>query len=324
MRTLAISVVLAVASASVVVAQAPPSLSHAKQQYDARNWDVAKQEYSALAQSLPNDVTPVLYLGRIALAQNDIEEAIHHFERCVSIDERNADCHAWLGNALGGAAQRANKFKLPFLAKRTKKEFDRAIELDPTNVEGRMGEMQYYLYAPGMFGGSTDKAREQAAEIEKTNKLRGAVAFGIIADRVKDDKAAEAAYQRAILAAPDSVAGYNGLVNVYVREKRWSDAFATLDRVAGRIPTEHNIPLSIARVALLSGEQLPRGEEAVKRWLGNPPVQANNDTRAVAHLRLGQIYEKTARRDLARAEFEQALRLNPKLDEANKALDAVR
>jgi len=84
------------------------------------------------------------------------------------------------------------------------------------------------------------------------------------------------------------------------------------------------VPIRIARVAVSSGEQLPRGEEGVKRWLANPPVQATNDNRATAHLRLGQIYEKTARRELARPEYEQATRLNPKLDEARKALDAVR
>ena len=109
-----------------------------------------------------------------------------------------------------------------------------------------------------------------------------------------------------------------------MREARWTDAFATLDRIAARIPTEHNVPLRIARVAVLSGEQLPRGEEVVKRWIANPPSQVNSDTKAVAHLRLGQIFEKTSRRDLARTEFEQAVRFNPKLDEARKALDAVR
>jgi tetratricopeptide (TPR) repeat protein len=184
--------------------------------------------------------------------------------------------------------------------------------------------LQYYLYAPGMFGGSIEKAREQAAEIDRHDKLRGAIASGVIADHEKDTKAAEAAYQRAVVIAPDSVAGYNGLANLYVRQSRWSDAFATLDRIAVRIPMEQNLPLRIARVAVLSGEQLPRGEEVVKRWIANPPSQANSDTKAVAHLRLGQIYEKTSRRNVARTEFEQAVRLNPKLDEAQKALDAVR
>ena len=324
MRTLLATFCIMFVGVPAASAQGTPSLAHAKQQFDARNWDVAKREYLALATATPSNATPAFYLGRIALQENDSEEAIRQFERCTSLDEKNAECHAWLGNALGLTAQRTNKFKLPFLVKRTKKEFDRSIELDPTNLDGRMGEMQYYLFAPGVFGGSIEKAREQAAEIDRHDKLRGAMAYGLIADHEKDAKTAEAAYQRAIATAPDSVMGYNGLVSLYTRESRWTEAFATLDRIAAHVPSEHMVPIRIARVAVSSGQQLPRGEEGVKRWLANPPVEATNDNKATAHLRLGQIYEKTARRELARPEYEQATKLNPRLDEARKALDAVR
>jgi len=202
MRTTLLSLALAVGLAPSVTSQGTPSLAHAKQQFNARNWDMAKREYTALATSAPGDGAPAFYLGRIALQENDTDEGIRQFERCISLDEKNAECHAWLGNALGMTAQRTNKFKLPFLVKRTKKEFDRAVELDPANLDGRMGEMQYYLFAPSVFGGSTDKAREQAAEIDRRDKLRGAMAHGLIADHEKDAKTAEAAYQRAIAAAP--------------------------------------------------------------------------------------------------------------------------
>ena len=324
MRACAVSAVLAALVAPTVIAQTNPTLAHAKQQFDARSWDAAKQEYTLLARALPTDVTPTLYLGRIALAQGETEDGIKQFERCVAIDEKVADCHLWLGNALGNAAQRANKFKLPFLAKRTKKEFDRAVELDPSSVDARSGVLQYYMLAPGFLGGSMEKAREQAAEIDKRSKVRGALAYGLLADHDKNAREAEAAYQRAVAAAPDSAVGYNALVNLYVREKRWGDAFAMLDRIAARLPTEMNVPLAVARVAYLSGEQLPRGEEAAKHWIANTPREATVNARAVAHLRLGNIYEKTGRRELARSEYERAVSLNPKYEEAKKALDNVK
>ena len=300
------------------------TLAHAKQQFDARNYDAAKSEYAALAKSMPNDITPVLQLGKIALAQNETEEGIRQFERCVAIDEKSSECHEWLGNALGNAAQHASKFKLPFLARRTKKEFDRAVELDPNNVDARFGVLQYFMYAPGFLGGSAEKAREQATEIDKRSKLRGALAFGTLAEHDKNVKDAEAAYQRATAIAPDSVAGYNSLVNMYAREKRWTDAFAALDRLKAHMPSEGNVDLTIARVAYVSGEQLAKGEAAAKHWIASPPKEATVNTHATAHLRLGQIYEKTARKELARAEFEKALSLNPKNEDAKKGLDSVK
>lgn len=324
MRVFVVSVLITSALVSSLGAQGNPSLAHAKLLFDARSWDAARVEYSSIARATPTDATPVLYLGRVALQQNDTDEAIRQFERCVAIDEQNAQCHAWLGNALGMTAPRANKLKLPFLARRTKREFDRAIELDPGSVDGRFGELEYYLNAPGFLGGSIDNAREQAAEIERRDKLRGALAYATIADHEKDVKASELAYERAVAVAPDSVAGYSGLVNLYVRQQRWTDAFATLDRIAAHVPTEHNVPIRIARIAAMSGEHLSRGEEVVKQWLANPPSQATVDNKATAHFRLGQVYEKTSRRELARAEYEQALKINPKQEEARKALDALK
>ncbi len=321
----AAAIVLLVGSHSAALpAQGTPSLAHARQLYEARNWDVARQEFAALARATPNDVTPVMYLGRIAMALNDGDEGIKQFEQCVKIDDASADCHAGLGSALGTTAMRASKFKLPFIAKRTKKEFDRAVELDPRNVEGRWGQMQYYMHAPGFMGGSMDKAREQAAEIDKTDKLRGALAAAALAENEKKTPEVEAAYQRAVTAAPDSAVGYYGLVNLYVREKRWGDSFAVLDRLSARLPAEQSVALVIARVAYLSGEQLSRGEESAKQWLANPPKNVGVNSQAMGHLRLGNIYEKTSRKELARTEYERALRLNPRLDEAKKGLEAVR
>lgn len=307
-----------------LAAQTTPSLAHARGQFDARNYDAAKQEFTALARATPNDAVPVYWLGRVALQQNELDEGVKHLERCIKIDDTNADCHAWIGNALGSTAQKASKLKLPFLAKRIKKEFDRAVELDPANLEGRSGLVQYYMQAPGFLGGSMPRAREHAAEIEKFNKLRGALAYGLLADHEKNPKGAETAYQRAITVAPDSAIGYYGLLNSYLREKRWSDAFEVLDRLQARIPSDMSALLGVARVAYLSGEQLTRGEESAKRWLANPPRNASTNSQTTAHVRLGNIYEKTNRKELARAEYEAALALSPKNEDVKKMLDGVR
>ncbi len=149
-----------IALASPLAAQSP-AFSHAKKEFDAHNWDAATSEFAALAKATPSGITPVMYLGKIALSRNDIDESVKQFERCAQIDERNAECHAWLGNALGSAAQHASKFRLPFLAKRVKTEFERAVQLDPKNGEGRCGLLQYYMQAPGFLGGSMERARSR-------------------------------------------------------------------------------------------------------------------------------------------------------------------
>ena len=55
-----------------------------------------------------------------------------------------------------------------------------------------------------------------------------------------------------------------------------------------------------------------------------PVFSASFNSQATAHLRLGNIYEKTGRKELARAEYEFALRLNPKYGDAKKAREGLR
>lgn len=324
MRALHVVAMLASVGAQLLHAQTAPTLAHARQQFEARNYDVARTEFTALAHATPADVRPPLYLGKIALAQNDNDEAVRQLERCVAIDEQSAECHLWLGNAIGSSAQRASKFRQPFLARRVKTEFERAVALDPNSVDARMGLVQFYMLAPGFMGGSMEKAREHVSEIDKRSKLRGAIGAGMLADHEKNPKDAATAYQRAIAVAPDSSVGYYSLANVLAREKNWNEAFATLDHLLARIPSETNALLSIARVAYVSGEQLEKGEAAAKKWLAAPPPDAATTLQAIAHTRLAGVYEKSGRRDLARTEYERAIALNPKYEEAKKALDALR
>ena len=91
MRAFSQSTLLTCAITAVAGAQSAPSLTHAKQLFDGRNYDAAKVEYSALAKATPHDVVPELYLGKIALAQNETEGSIRHFEQCAKIDDGSSD-----------------------------------------------------------------------------------------------------------------------------------------------------------------------------------------------------------------------------------------
>lgn len=306
-----------------LLAQAP-TYAHAKQQFDGRNYDAARRELTALTSANPADVPSIILLGRIALNEGDIDQGVQQFERCVRVDDNSADCHFWLGNALGNAAQRANRFRQGLLARRVKTEFERAVAIDPHRVEARIGLVQFYMLAPGFLGGSMEKAREQAAEIDRRNRHRGAIALGTIAEHEKDGAGAEAAYRRAIVAAPDSGGGYYALITLYAKERRWTDAFTTADRLAAAMPADRTPLLVIGRLAALSGEQLPRGEQSLSQWLAAPPKEAGDVAKASAHARLGTVYERMGRRELARAEYQTALRLDSRNEDAKRGIDGLK
>jgi tetratricopeptide (TPR) repeat protein len=167
------------------------------------------------------------------------------------------------------------------------------------------------------------KAHEQAAVLATFNPYHGHLVDGFLAQRERNFAAAEQAYEKAIAAAPDSAAPYFALGQVLQREEKWAEALETFDRRLARAPNDTSALFQIGRNSALSGLALERGEQSLKRWLAAPPKGTRTITMAGAHHRLGQIYEKQGRRDAARAEYEEAMRINPKNEDAKKSLEAL-
>jgi tetratricopeptide (TPR) repeat protein len=306
-----------------ISAQAPLLPSSPEQLIDARRFDEAKVAIQALLARDNNDPTALFYMGRLEYAQGNSGRAVDWFEKAVQRNDNSALYHTWLGNALGDEAQRANKLRQPFLARRVKSEYERAVALDPTSIDAREGLVSFYSIAPGFMGGSMDRAREQANEIVKLNPIRGSFQLARVAERSKDLAAAEAAYKSVITVAPDSAIGYYGLAGFYRSQSRWAEAFATYDQLMKLKPDEMPVHLTWAGTAAQSGTNLERGEREAKFYLeqAKDAPQANMSN---AHWRLGQIYEKTWRRDLAKAEYAEALKLNPRNQNAKRSLESVK
>jgi len=258
--------------------------------------------------------------GRAALLQDRVGEAVASFERAIAADGSVAEYHYWLGTALGVEAQRAGRLKQASLARRARDEFERAVRLDPRHVGARLGLVQFYTLAPGIIGGSTSKARAQAAEIASISPFHGHLAHGMIAERGKDDASAQRAYENAIAASPDSAAGYLALGLLHQRAQRWDEAFATYERLQRARPGDTAVLYHIGRAAALSGRKLERGEEALRRYIASPPPEATAYNVSRAHQRLAAIHERQGRKDLARTQYEKAVAVDGHNEEAKKAL----
>ena len=264
--------------------------------------------------------------GRAALDANKADDAVDWFEKAVKLDDKNAEYHLWLARGLGTVAQHANVFRQPFLAKRVKSEFERTVQLDPQSIGGHEGLLSFYVQAPGIMGGSIDKARAESELIAKISPLRGHFARATIADHEKDHAGAEREYRAAVAEFPDSLGATTTLSNALINWKRGDEAFAPLDAFLARHPGDLFATWGLGRVAAITGKQLDRGEQAIRTVLAaaeagttpNLPPPAN------AHFRLGDIAAKRGSTDAARAEYEKALALNPKLEAARTALKALR
>ena len=305
-------------SSSISLAAQSPAVLQGRKLYEDKKYSEAK----AILQPVGAKEAPAAYLlGRMALEQNDAGKSVDWLEKAVELNPQSSEYWDWLGKAYGTQAQRASKLKLPFLAKKTKNAWEKAIALDPDNLEAREDIIQYYLQAPGFVGGSKDKARATALEIKRRSPYRGAFAMASVCNNIKDQACAERELQGVAATFPDSAAAHTQLAAFYTNAKQFDKAFAILDQRLKSKPNESLALYALGRTASVSGQNLDRGEQALKAYLASPvdggPAPAN------AHYRLGMIAEKRGAKGEARTEYQAALRLNPRLEDAKKALAAL-
>jgi tetratricopeptide (TPR) repeat protein len=288
-----------------------------------QKYDEARAEVDAQLKKNPSDDAALHCMGMIYVAMDKSSDAIDWFEKAIKANGKSSTHHLWLGNALGEQASHTNKLKLPFLARRVKGEFDKAVELDPTSWEARHGLIQFYSQAPGVMGGSMDKAKEQAREIAKIDAIRGHLEMAALLERDKDVAGAEREFNAVVSAAPDSALGYNSLGNFYRRQKRYTDAVAVYEKLLHVKPEAVNAHLLIGWNLKLAGDN-DRAERELKQWLSAPPKDAPPQNLSAAHQWIGDIYAAQSKKDAARAEYQLALQINPKNADAKKALENVK
>lgn len=265
----------------------PGALTVARELYEARRPAEARVAFEQLAATDPANPEVNHYLGQLANRRNEPELATRYFERSIAAEPQAGRHQHGLGDALGRSAQNAGLLSKFGFAKKCVAAYERAVALEPENFDFRWSLFEYYRQAPGIAGGGLDKARGEAAAMKRIDPVRARVAFALLHAADKDYTAAFAELDAALAVAPDD--------------------FVTLYH-AGRL-------------AALSGQQIEPGIARLRRCLQLPvPITPPFPDHAVAQLQLGKLLERRSEPAGARAAYEAALRLDPKLDPAADAL----
>ena len=310
-------VVIAALMPNVLAGQS--SESSGVQLFEAGKYKEAKTVFEPAFKANTRDAAAAFYLGRIAMEERKADRAVDYFESATKLDPKNSQYFLWLGRANGREAQNANVLRQPGLAKRARSAWERAIELDPNNLDARSDLIQYYVQAPGFMGGSTAKALEQAEEIRKRNALRGYLELGALYEREKKYGEAEKAYLAASKEKSERHVGEYRLGLFYQNTGAFEKAFELFEAMIAANPSEFGALFQIGRTGALSGLRLARATEALEAYLHTTPGR-NDPSLAAAHWRLGMVHEKRQDRQRAKAEYETAVRLDPTFKQATESL----
>jgi len=323
-RLLALGILsLAVFPAAVLVAAIPEALAPGVKLLEAGHPEEARKIFAGYAAKNPGDADAALYLGRAYLALHKSSTAVEWLEKAAALAPASSDKQRWLGEGYGLQAEEASLFSAPGLAKKAKAAFDKAVALDPANLDAREDLIEFYLQVPGILGGSVDKAKEEAAEIRKRDSFRGRVAMAQVFLHQKDTAGAERELKAAVTESPADAKARLALGQLYANNQRWPEAFDSVEAILKTDPNNWLALYAIGRNGAVSGQHLDRAEECLKRYLGHTPA-LHEPPLANTHFRLGMVYEKKGDKAKARAEYQEAVRLDPKLEDAKKALEKVK
>jgi len=95
------------------------------------------------------------------------EEAMETMQKAVQLEPENSSFQHLLGKCYGRLAERANPLSALSLAQKTRKAFEKAVELDAHNVSALRDLMEYYRQAPGFLGGSKKKAEKIEKQLQE-------------------------------------------------------------------------------------------------------------------------------------------------------------
>jgi len=92
--------------------------------------------------------------------QGAYEQAVRFFEREIVKNPSDSERHHWLGKSIGRVAEQSPWYEAFPLAKKSGKEMEKAVDLDPRNTAAVLSLLQFYEQAPALVGGGEDKARK--------------------------------------------------------------------------------------------------------------------------------------------------------------------
>ncbi|HKR32046.1 MAG TPA: tetratricopeptide repeat protein, partial [Terriglobales bacterium] len=120
--------------------------------------DAAVRTLRSSLNANPSDAQQHNLLCRVQYAEERWDAAVSECERAANLDPKNGSYQLWLGRAYGEKAEHSSWLSAIGLAKKTRIAFEKAVQLDPRNIEAHSDLSEYYIEAPGFLGGGTDKA----------------------------------------------------------------------------------------------------------------------------------------------------------------------
>jgi tetratricopeptide (TPR) repeat protein len=300
------------------------SVAEAQRLFDAGQYNQAVDLLTAAAVKSPNDPQAAILLGRCYYELGDFSRAITSLEQGVALAPNDSQAHDWLGRAYGSKAdqERSSMFSAYSLARKTRHEFETAVDLQPTNFEAQRDLIRFDMNAPSMVGGGDDKALHEIDSLAQIDPMQGNLARAEFFSTKKRYDEADQLYQK-ILADPKTV-GVCLEVADYYRDRGDAPHMAAAVAAAVKLdPNDRRLGYYRGVADVLGGQRPAEAEQLLRAYLNSTPENSDMPTHSSALEWLGALYEREGRNSEAAQEYEACLALDPRDRAARDGLRRV-
>jgi tetratricopeptide (TPR) repeat protein len=293
----------------------------AKDKLAAGRIDEAITELNGRLSSSPGDAESSNLLCRAYFALEDWNRAESSCRKAASLDPDNSRFHLWLGRVYGEKADRANFLAAAGLAVKVRGEFERAVQLNPQDVDAQLDLAEFYLAAPGIVGGGEQKARQQAQFIATVNPGREHWVYARIAEQKKDAATAEREYHQYIDLSKGDAEAWLNLALFLRRQKRFDEMEQAIVKLSQAPMPKLDVLVEASQMLYRAGRNYPFATQLLNRYLAAGPVEAAPAFKA--HHQLGLLLEKQGDKAGAVREYRASLALVRNFGLAQQALNRV-
>ncbi|HEY2820966.1 MAG TPA: tetratricopeptide repeat protein [Candidatus Acidoferrum sp.] len=323
-------VALACLSASFSVRASAPiphpgdAIESARQAYEVSDYPKAVQLLQEAATKDPENPEIFLLLAKSYNELQQHDQAIASAEKAVALAPQNSVYHEWLGRAYGEKAEHAGPFSGFSLAKKTRKEFETAVYLDEKNYSARQALIEYDCSAPGIVGGGEEKAVPQIARLAELDAAEGHYAAGNCRRQKKDFSTTDAEFTKSLDSHPKSANLIYDIGDYAMKHSQPDRLIVVADQGESAAPKDPRAKFYRAVALILKNDTGAQPETLLREYLKTAPVRNGYPHPHEVHEWLGRDYENQNKPQAAIAEYEAALKLDPKSRTASDALKRLK
>jgi len=300
------------------------TLDEARRAFEASDYTKAIQVLQEAAGKEPKNGDVQLLLAKSYLELQEHDAAIRSAEKAVALDPQSSAYHEWLGRAFGEKADHAGWFSAISLAKKTRKEFQTAVELDNRNFAAQQALIEFDCSAPGLVGGGEDKAQPHIKELMDLDAAEGHYAAGNCRRQKKDFSEADEEFTKALESWPKSAELIYDIGDYAVKRAQPERLFAVAEAGERVAPNDPRAKFYRGVGLVLQKEKPEEAERLLQGYAKRAPKRSGYPSPAAAHAWLGRLYLNEYQTEGAKEEFENALRLDPKNKIAQEELKKLK